>query len=185
MGIGLALVRELAVIHGGWVRASSAGPGQGTEFVLRLPLAVGQADPVSTPAVTKVKPPTPGLSILIVEDNEDARESLGLVLTLNDHSVSAVATGRLGVEAASTHPPDVVICDIGLPDVTGFEVIRAIRANHPEAGIFAIALTGYAQADDREQALAAGFDAHLAKPPRFDELDRLLAEVARTKGRRI
>ena len=185
MGIGLALVRELAVSHGGWVRASSGGPGQGTEVVLRLPLAVGQADPASTPSVTKVEPPTSGLSILIVEDSEDARESLALVLTLNDHSVRAVSTGRMGVEAASTRPPDVVICDIGLPDVTGLEVIRAIRANHPAAGIFAIALTGYAQADDREQALAAGFDAHLAKPPRFDELDQLLAEVARTKRRRI
>jgi CheY-like chemotaxis protein len=105
------------------------------------------------------------------------------MLTLNDHSVSAVATGRRGVEAASTLAPDVVICDIGLPDLTGLEVIRAIRTHHPAAGIFAIALTGYAQADDREQALAAGFDAHLPKPPRFDELDQLLAEVARRKGR--
>jgi CheY-like chemotaxis protein len=183
MGIGLALVRELAVSHGGWVRALSGGPGQGSEFVLRLPLAIGQADDVGIPSPARVDHPTRGLSILLVEDNEDARESLALILTLNDHSVSAVATGRRGVEAASTHPPDVVICDIGLPDLTGFEVIHAIRANQQAAGIFAIALTGYAQADDREQALAAGFDAHLPKPPRFDELDRLLAEAARRKGR--
>ena len=179
MGIGLALVRELALGHGGWVRALSAGPGQGTEILLTLPLAVDQTDAVSTGSAAKVAQRASGLSILIVEDNEDARESLAFLLTLNGHDVNVVSTGRAGLEAVSAHPPDVLICDVGLPDLDGFEVIRAIRAAHPATRMYAIALTGYAQPEDRAQALAAGFDAHLAKPPRFEELDEILAEVVR------
>ena len=165
------------------MRALSAGPSQGAEFVLTLPLAVGQTDEGSLADADKVKQHARGLSILIVEDNEDARESLALLLKLNGHDVTAVSTGRAGLEEASDHPPDVLICDIGLPDLDGFEVIRALRAARPAIGVFAIALTGYAQPLDREQAIAAGFDAHLAKPPRFEELDGILAEVARKKGR--
>jgi len=183
MGIGLALVRELAVSHGGWVRARSDGPGQGTELVLRLPLAVDQVDAASPASEAKVDRPASGLSILIVEDNEDARESLSLMLTLNEHDVSAVGSGRQAVAEVLAHPPDVIICDVGLPDLDGFEVMRAIRSAQPASGIFAIALTGYAQAEDRERALAAGFDAHLAKPPRFEEMDEILAGVARRKVR--
>jgi PAS domain S-box-containing protein len=185
MGIGLALVRELAVSHGGWVRASSAGPGQGTEIVLRLPLAVDQTVEAAPPSAATVDRHASGLSILIVEDNEDARESLALMMTLEGHAVRVAASGRKGLEAVSAHPPDVVICDVGLPDLSGFEVIRAIRVAHPATGIFAIALTGYAQPEDREQALAAGFDAHLAKPPSFTELDEILSKVATMKGRSL
>ncbi len=181
MGIGLALVRELAVCHGGWVRALSAGPDQGTEIILRLPLAVEQADPPIPPGTPGVERRASGLSILVVEDNQDARESLALMLTLADHAVNVVPNGRKGVEAATAHAPDVILCDIGLPDMNGFEVIRAIRAAHPATRVFAIALTGYAQPEDREQALAAGFDAHLAKPPSFEELEQILAEVAGRK----
>ncbi|HET8734787.1 MAG TPA: PAS domain S-box protein [Anaeromyxobacteraceae bacterium] len=182
LGIGLALVRELAVGHGGWVRAHSAGPGQGAEFVLMLPLAVAAQDEASAPEAVKPGKPASGLSILVIEDNEDARESLGLLLKLNGHAVTAAATGRAGLEAAASHPPDVIVCDIGLPDQDGFDVVRGIRAAHPKAHVFAIALSGYAQPDDREQALAAGFDAHLAKPLRFEQLDGMLGEVARKRG---
>ena len=86
------------------------------------------------------------------------------------------------MEAASSHPPDVIICDIGLPDLNGFDVIRAIRVTHPADEILAIALTGYAQPDDRDQALAAGFDVHLPKPPDFAALDHILAGVARGRA---
>ncbi len=183
MGIGLALVRELAVSHGGWIRARSEGPGQGTELTLRLPLSVDQREAPSTGDAARSEPRASGLSILIVDDNEDARDSLSLLLALNDHDVTAVATGRQAVDAVLARPPDVVVCDVGLPDMSGFEVMRAIRAARPEGGIFAIALTGYAQPEDREQALAAGFDAHLAKPPRFEELDEILVSVAGSRTR--
>jgi signal transduction histidine kinase/CheY-like chemotaxis protein len=182
MGIGLALVRELALSHGGSVRASSAGHGQGAEIVLALPLASDHAAVVGDTAPPKVENQPVGLSILVIEDNQDARESLALLLALNGHEVKVATTGRDGVEAVSTHRPDVVICDVGLPDLNGFDVIRAIRSAEPSSSVFAVALTGYTQPLDREEAFAAGFDAHLAKPPDFDELDRLLATVARRMG---
>ena len=182
MGIGLALVRELAVGHGGWVRARSDGPSKGTELTLRLPLGgrPGDAGPAPTPSMTG--PGASGLSILIVEDDEDARESLSLMLALPGHDVTAVSTGRLVIDAVVARPPDVLICDVGLPDMDGFAVVRAIRDTQPANRTFAIALTGYAQPEDREKASAAGFDIHLAKPPRFEQLDEILAEVARRKG---
>jgi PAS domain S-box-containing protein len=181
MGIGLALVRELAVSHGGWVRALSAGPGQGAELILTVPLAVSQAD-AGIPAIESMVDPRPsGLSIQIIEDDHDARESLSLMLTLDGHDVNVASSGRAGVEAVSARPPDVVICDVGLPDLDGLDVIRAIRTNHPGARIFAIALTGYAQPHDRVLALEAGFDAHLAKPPDYDALEQILTEVVRRK----
>jgi PAS domain S-box-containing protein len=182
MGIGLALVRELALSHGGSVRASSAGHGQGTEIVFALPLASDHAAVVDDTGPRKVENQPAGLSILVIEDNQDARESLALLLALNGHEVKVAATGREGAEAVSNHRPDVVICDVGLPDLNGFDVIRAIRSSEPSSSVFAIALTGYAQPLDREEAFVAGFDAHLAKPPDFDELDRLLATVARRMG---
>jgi PAS domain S-box-containing protein len=181
MGIGLALVRELAVGHGGWVRARSDGPGTGAELTLRIPLASDRPAEDRAPAPVDVPVRPSGLSILIVEDNRDARESLSLLLALNDHDVTAVGSGREAIEAVDARRPDVIVCDIGLPDVGGLDVIRAIRAAHPTGGPYAVALTGFAQQDDREQALLAGFDAHLAKPPRFEELDELLLKVARRK----
>ncbi len=181
MGIGLALVRELAVSHGGWVRARSDGPGTGAELTLRIPLAADRPDDSrpAAPGVDRARPQ--GLSILLVEDNEDARESLSLMLALNDHDVTVAGSGSEAIEAVRERLPDVIVCDIGLPDVDGLDVIRAIRSAHPVGPPYAVALTGYTQPDDREQALAAGFDAHLAKPPRFDELDELLVAVSRRK----
>ena len=183
MGIGLALVRELAVGHGGWVRARSDGPGTGTEITLRLPLAVDQGEATPAPTPSRTGASATSLSILLVEDNEDARESLSLMLTLDGHVVNAVTTGRRAIDEVLARPPDVLICDVGLPDMNGLEVVRAIRETQPANRTFAIALTGYAQPEDREKASAAGFDIHLAKPPRFEQLDEILAEVARRKER--
>ena len=181
LGIGLALVRELAVSHGGWVRARSDGPGLGAELTLRIPLTTDRPEAALPPEPGVEQPRPPGLSVLLVEDNEDARESLSLMLALNDHDVTVAGSGNEAIAAVRERPPDVIVCDIGLPDVDGLDVIRAIRAAHPSGGPYAVALTGYTQPADREQALAAGFDAHLAKPPRFEELDELLVEVARRK----
>jgi PAS domain S-box-containing protein len=184
MGIGLALVRELALSHGGWVRATSEGPGRGTEIVLTLPLAVDLGDAASASSPATVEPRASGLSILIIEDNEDARESLALMLKLDGHDVYVAGDGHAGVEAVSAGRPDVVICDVGLPDMDGFEVVRRIGSVLPAPRPFTIALTGYTQPQDRVQALEAGFDSHLAKPPSFAELDRILAGVAMRKGPR-
>jgi CheY-like chemotaxis protein len=175
LGIGLALVRELATRHGGTVRAESAGQGQGARFLVELP--VQAAPPRPGPGDPAPAPPA-GLAILVVEDNVDAAATLADLLALSGHRVETAGTGRAGIAAAAARPPDFVICDVGLPDVNGFSVIRAIRAQPGGHRPFALALTGYAQPDDRAAALAAGFDAHLAKPPSLEELDRLLAEVA-------
>jgi PAS domain S-box-containing protein len=178
MGIGLALVRDLAVKHGGAVRVASGGPGLGSEFVLELPLA---AAPPSASPIAERGPGTDRLRILIVEDNEDAGATLAEVLALDGHEVELATSGRAGIAAATARAPDALVCDVGLPDVNGHDVIRALRAAPPSSGVYAIALTGYAQAHDRELALAAGFDAHLPKPPPLEKLGELLAQAARRR----
>lgn len=182
LGLGLALVRELARLHGGLVQASSEGHGKGAEFALLLPVAAGPPAPRAAPA----RPPEEarGLSVLIVEDNEDAGNTLAELLVRSGHEAVLVSGGRAGVEAASRLRPDVLICDIGLPDMSGLEVVRAVRAASGAPPPFAIALTGYAQDDDRARALVAGFDAHLAKPMSLDALQGLLNEAARRNAER-
>lgn len=120
-----------------------------------------------------------GLDVVIVEDNEDAAATLADLLELNGNRVVTASTGKDGMSAVAAQRPDVLICDVGLPDMSGLDVIRAIRAAEGSGRMFAMALTGYAQQQDREEALAAGFDAHLPKPPPIEELERMLAEAAR------
>jgi PAS domain S-box-containing protein len=177
LGLGLALVRDLAAKQHGSVRATSPGLGQGSEFVVSLPLAEA---PAALPRAAVTGQAASGLSVLIVEDHEDAGASLADLLAQSGHEVRRVVTGRAGIAAALERPPEVLICDVGLPDLSGHEVIRAIRAALP-AGVFSIALTGYAQPEDRARALDAGFDAHLAKPPSLDALGALLAAAPRGK----
>jgi CheY-like chemotaxis protein len=117
-------------------------------------------------------------TILVVDDNEDAAATLADLLALRGHRVSTASTGAAAVNAAVSERPSVVICDVGLPDMSGHDVIRAIRSREDGARVFAVALTGYAQPKDREAALAAGFDAHLAKPTQLDELDAMLRSLA-------
>ncbi|BDG06615.1 hybrid sensor histidine kinase/response regulator [Anaeromyxobacter oryzae] len=179
VGLGLALVRDLADRMGGEVRAESDGPGRGAEFVISLPL---EAAPPDGAVASRADPEAMGLSVLIVEDNQDAATTLADLLALGGHRVSTAGTGRAGIEAVAARAPDVLICDVGLPDMSGHDVIRAVRSSAPQTPVFAVALTGYAQPADREAALAAGFDAHLPKPPPLEELDVLLGEVARRKG---
>ncbi len=182
LGIGLALVKELAQKHRGAVRARSAGAGGGAEFVLTLPLGKQATAAVGKASASRR---SSGLSVLIVEDNEDAGTTLADVLEMLDHHVQRVSTGRAGVDAASARMPDVLICDLGLPDIDGKQVIRAIRGLPEARSLFGIALTGLAQPRDRLEALGSGFDAHLAKPASIDELEALLEEAARRRnGRR-
>jgi CheY-like chemotaxis protein len=121
--------------------------------------------------------PAPALRVLIVEDNADAAETLADLLQLSGHDTRIAGDGSAALAAAAEMRPEVVICDIGLPDMTGHEVMRALRARAGAPRPFAIALSGYAQPEDKRRALDAGFDAHLAKPPRIDELERLLASA--------
>jgi CheY-like chemotaxis protein len=173
LGIGLTLTRALVQMHGGTIEARSAGPGRGAIFTMRLPR-------IPEPARRAVSAATPSgvqapRRILIIEDNGDAREMLRAQLERAGHEVHAAADGPAGVEAAAAARPDVVLIDVGLPGFDGFEVARRIRAAAWGQSMRLVALTGYGQADDRRQALAAGCDLHVTKPVMPERLAEILA----------
>jgi CheY-like chemotaxis protein len=173
-GLGLALARGLIELQGGEVRAFSAGRGCGTEVRLWLPLH----EPA--PAAAARRGPAPArpaaaLRVLIVDDERDTADSLGLLLGRAGHEVRAVYSGAAALEAARLLRPDVVLCDLGLPGVPGLEVGRALRADPATAGARLIAVSGYGQEEDVRRSLEAGFDLHLAKPVDPDAWPRLLA----------
>jgi PAS domain S-box-containing protein len=175
LGVGLTLVRRLVELHGGTVAARSEGKGLGSEFTVRLPVS-------TRPAAPEAGPPPPAvrqrpLRILLVEDNADAAEMLRADLTLDGHDITVAADGTTGVEMAVRDRPDVMLVDIGLPGLDGYEVARQVRSELG-AGVLLLALTGYGQPENRDRALAAGFDAHLVKPVDPAELGDLLARHA-------
>ncbi len=179
LGLGLALVKGLVELHGGSVSASSDGLGEGATFTIRLPLDVSAAQPV---AQLETRGPATPRRVLVIEDNEDAADSLRELLELDGHIVEVAYSGREGVEKARAFHPGVVLCDIGLPEMDGYQVARTMRAD-PELGEIAlVAVSGYAQPEDVDMAKEAGFDAHLAKPPSIDTLERALAEVGRQRA---
>jgi CheY-like chemotaxis protein len=172
LGLGLSLVKGFVELHGGAVRASSRGLGSGAEFVIALPLA----EPV--PAAGGRDGPSaaegPPRDVLVIEDSIDTGRTLADVLQLEGHRVRLALDGRSGLALARERRPDVVLCDIGLPDMSGHDVARAFRRDPGLAGVQLIALTGYAQPEDRQRAADAGFDAHVAKPPSLEQLQELL-----------
>lgn len=172
LGLGLALVRRFAELHGGSVEAHSEGLGAGAEFVLRLPLC--QKPETLEPADPKRSPAGERRRVLIIENDVDTADSLREVLELGQHKVEVAYTGSDGIDKARASKPDVVLCDIGLPGMGGYEVARALRADETLKGTFLVALSGYAMSEDLQRAAEAGFDRHLAKPPRLEELDELV-----------
>ncbi|WP_242337763.1 MULTISPECIES: PAS domain-containing protein [unclassified Anaeromyxobacter] len=171
LGLGLALVRGLAELHGGTAHARSEGPGRGAELVVTLPLA---PTPEAEAGPARERDAPTGRSVLIVEDNLDAGQSLADLLELSGHRVALARDGRTGIALAGELRPDVVLCDIGLPDMSGFDVARALRADERLRRTRLVALSGYAQREDLEKAREAGFDAHLPKPPPLERLEALL-----------
>jgi PAS domain S-box-containing protein len=161
LGIGLTLVRQLVELHGGQVRANPVGQGHGARFTVRLPLAresIAAAAPAS--AATKA---VRAQRVLLVEDNTDAREMLAILLRMTGHEVFEATTGAEGIEMALRHSPSVVVLDIGLPDVNGYEVAQQLR-QRLSSPVRLVALSGYGQPQDRARSRAAGFDAHMVKP---------------------
>lgn len=175
MGIGLTLVKTLVELHHGSVTAHSAGPEKGSEFVVRLPLAAPSQ--VAAPAPAAPGKARPDAHILIVEDNLDSRAMLEALLKLDGYRVTVADDGQQGWEAIRSRRPDVAIVDIGLPIVSGYELAKRVRQELGDAKLVMIALTGYGRNDDRQAALAAGFNAHLTKPLKPEELARLLATL--------
>jgi len=176
LGIGLALVKGLVTLHGGRVEARSAGLGQGTEFAIDLPhcvVAVGSpAAETSMPAASP-RLPQPR-RIMVVDDNQDAATSLSAVLELSGYSVTTVFSGADALAVAARLRPDALVLDIGMPDMSGYELARRIRHEAWGRGAYLIALTGWGQAQDKAEALAAGFDHHLTKPADMQTLYALV-----------
>jgi PAS domain S-box-containing protein len=172
LGVGLWLARHLIELHGGSIEARSEGRGKGSEFVMRLPAAVTARGEDAM----RSERASSGLSrrILVVDDNVDAAESLGLLLETMGHDVQVVHSGREGLEAAKTSSPEIVLLDISLPDIDGYAVAAALRSDPGTQGTTIVAVTGHGQLADREQSRDAGFDAHLLKPVSLDKLTAVL-----------
>ncbi len=174
LGIGLALVKGLVEMHGGHVHARSAGSGKGSEFVVRLPVSQGLGRLETDPPTT-----APGgfskRRVLIVDDNRDAAASLAMMLSLLGHELRTAHDGLEALELAEAFRPDLMLLDIGLPRLNGYEICLRIREQPWGKRIYIIAVTGWGQEDDRRRSQEAGFDYHMLKPVDYVELERLLA----------
>jgi two-component system CheB/CheR fusion protein len=182
LGIGLTLVQRLVELHGGRVSANSQGPGQGSEFVVRLPVADGALTPLPHSEGDALPPLTKSFRMLVIDDNTDAAESLALLLRNGGQEVMTAHDGRSGLEAARSHHPEVVILDIGLPGMDGYEVAHNLRRESGLEGLLLVALSGYGQVEDRRRAAEAGFDHHLTKPIAPRVLFELLANNSKHSG---
>jgi len=177
LGIGLALVKSLLQLHKGTVRARSDGVGKGSTFVVTLPRSSLAAPAQQTARFDEARH-TPLLRIAIVDDNEDAATTLALFLEPFGHDVCTANTATEALERFPLFWPDVCLLDIGLPEMNSFDLARALRSSSATAGAVLIAVTGYAQERDRQEALAAGFDNLFAKPVDLTALNVTLVQVA-------
>ncbi len=178
LGIGLTLVSRLVEMHGGSVQAFSEGPGKGSEFVVRLPIAPAASHAGKPP---REDAPRRALEtaqrILVVDDNLDAAHSLERLLRTDGHKVQVTFSGLAALASAASWQPDVVLLDIGLPDIDGYEVARHIRSHSWGKDVVLIAVTGWGQPDDRKRAMDAGFNHHLTKPVEYAAMSDLLARL--------
>jgi PAS domain S-box-containing protein len=176
LGIGLTLVKRLVEMHSGSVEAQSAGEGHGSAFVVRLPAALDVAQ-VARPATPETQTSSATHRILVVDDNEDSADSLAMLLQLTGHEVFIAHDGHGALDAAEQHRPGVVLLDIGLPSLNGYDVCRRIRQQPWGKTMVLIALTGWGQDEDRRRSQEAGFDGHLVKPVDHTRLLTLLATL--------
>ena len=177
IGLGLTLARRLAELHGGTIEAQSGGPGMGAEFTVRLPLVEAKVAPARAGSAA---PAPPSRRVLIVDDNADSGSSLRTMLRMDGHEVELATDGTAALASARAMRPDVVLRDIGLPDMDGYEVARRLRADGLGRDPLIVATTGYGRSQDREKSARAGIDAHLTKPIDMEHLAQLLA-----RGRRV
>jgi CheY-like chemotaxis protein len=176
LGIGLTLVKSLVQLHDGRISASSKGLGQGSTFTVYLPAWNGAEDDPRVPAATESIAATAGRRVLLVDDNRDIVESLELLLVHSGCTVSTACDGKTAVALFDAVSPDVALLDIGLPDINGFELAKIFRRRKAD-GILLIAISGYGQYEDRQRALAAGFDVHLTKPIDHSALFELIGNA--------
>jgi len=171
LGIGLSVCKRLIGMHGGAITAYSAGEGQGSTFKLTVPIASTSAGKVASES----RSPGAKKRVLIVDDNQDAAETAAMLLEMAGHETKAVFLGNDGLRGWKTFKADVVVLDIGLPDLSGYEVLRRLRQDGFNG--VAIALSGYGQPEDKRRALDSGFDVHLVKPVEVDALEKALAAI--------
>jgi PAS domain S-box-containing protein len=177
LGIGLTLVKRLVDLHGGRVTAQSEGLGKGATFTVRLPLADHRDVPQPAVPVQRRRNHTITRRVLVADDNRDAAESMGMLLRLMGNEVRTVHDGVEAVEEAETFQPDVILLDIGMPRLNGYDAARQIRGQDWSAGTMLVALTGWGQEDDKRRATEAGFDRHFTKPVNPADLEKLIAEA--------
>ena len=176
LGIGLSLVRRLVELHGGTVKAESAGIGMGSTFVVRLPVAVDDgADDAK--ARSKVATPTPHLKVLVVDDNKDVADGLAALLEFDGHEIRIAYDGPSALREAAAFGPDVVFCDIGMPVMSGHELAARLRADPRHKSTLLVAVTGWGNEDDKRRSVEAGFDMHFTKPISFEQVESVLARL--------
>ncbi len=179
LGLGLALVKGMVELHGGEVHAYSEGLGKGSTFTVSLPLYAGSLSAVSEAAAAA---PGGSLRVLVIEDIRDVADSLVLLLTAEGHETAVAYDGVAGINEARAFRPDVLLCDIGLPSMNGYQVARAFRADPDLKEILLVSLTGYARPEDIRKSKEAGFDCHLAKPVDLSKIRKTLARAAERKN---
>ena len=180
LGIGLTLVKQLVEMHGGSVEAHSDGPGKGSEFIVRLPLWKDEGGRLKVesgtdPPDSSLLPHSSSLKVLVVDDNKDAASSLAMMLKIMGNEVRTAHDGLEGVETAAAFRPDMILMDIGMPKLNGYDACRRIREQPWAKNVVLVALTGWGQEEDRRRSSEAGFNVHLVKPVDLDALRKLLA----------
>lgn len=178
LGIGLTLARSLVEMHGGMITVHSDGPGRGSRFTVRLPLALEAAPPAVTDAAAVEGSPA-RYRVLVVDDNRDSADSMAAVLDLLGHQAQVAYSGAQALQAARDWLPHAVLLDLTMPDASGFDVLRELRRQAAGRPLYVAAMTGYAQSDDRRRTLQAGFDEHVAKPVDVERLQQVLQDVQR------
>ncbi len=178
LGIGLSIVKALVELHGGSIHAISEGPGRGSEFTVRLPIAGPTATVLTSPQLPSAEQPLPGLKVLVVDDNESAVHMMSRLLQKLGQDVHVADSGPAALDQVPKIAPDIVISDVAMPGMSGYDLARHIRTLQLPRRPYLVAVTGYGQESDRQAALAAGFDKHLTKPVGVGTLEQLLRSRA-------
>jgi CheY-like chemotaxis protein len=175
LGVGLTLVKRLVELHGGSIEAHSEGSGKGSEFTVRLPRIVESGPEPRKHEINETAATAQGLRILVVDDNRDNADSLRIMLQIMGHDTQIADDGLAAIEIAEEFRPDIVLLDIGMPNLNGYDACRHIRNQPWGKGMVLIAQTGWGQDEDRRRTHATGFDYHLVKPVNYEDLVNLLA----------
>jgi CheY-like chemotaxis protein len=180
LGIGLALVRRLVELHGGTVKVESQGSNQGTTFTVTLPIDLVGTEQSPTAKSASDETQNCGQKVLVIDDNIDGAASLSIFLQMSGYATAVANSATIGLTLVEEFLPDIVLLDIGLPEMSGYEVARRIRAGTRGKDIYIVALTGWGADKDKEEAKAAGFNAHLTKPVDLNTLSELLKRSSDT-----